>query len=277
MKKLSELGERGAIRLISNILSRGDVAVGIGDDCALVKIGKEKFLLKSDLSLEGIHFKKRSMSYKDIARRAVGRVLSDFAACGGVPKFIGISLGKPKGVCGRALKDMIKGVNEMAAKYKFSLVGGDASISSRMILDVWGVGITKKFITRSGAKVKDVIFLLYKANEIFPGDVKYLDAAKRACTFLKDIQGNGGSSFQQGWAQQYDNNNQPAWARDFEPPAICSSQTKSSMDCLLEIYLIAILMKMIQLHTVLVSCLLMKWRIFGRDTGLPLGWKMRIM
>ena len=136
-----------------------DVLCGIGDDCALVRIGKEKILLKSDLSVEGVHFKKKDTSYKDIAKRAVARVLSDFAACGGVAKFIGISLGKPKNVHDRALGDMLAGVNEMGAKFKFSLVGGDTSVSSKLILDVWGVGVAKKFISRGGAKRGDVIFL----------------------------------------------------------------------------------------------------------------------
>ncbi|MFX1298707.1 MAG: pectate lyase, partial [Promethearchaeota archaeon] len=94
------------------------------------------------------------------------------------------------------------------------------------------------YVTLNDNALKDVIFLLYKANEIFPAETKYLNAAKRACSFLKDVQGNGGSSFQQGWAQQYNDNNQPAWARDFEPPGMCSFQTVSAMECLLEMYLI---------------------------------------
>ena len=94
------------------------------------------------------------------------------------------------------------------------------------------------YITLNDNLMKDVVFLLYKANQIFPGESKYLDTAKRACDFLKNVQGNGGSAFQKGWAQQYYDNNQPAWARTFEPPAICSFQTVSAMEMLLEMFLI---------------------------------------
>lgn len=94
------------------------------------------------------------------------------------------------------------------------------------------------FVTLNDNALKDIIFLMFKANEIFPTDPHYLDAAKRACLFLKRVQGNGGAAYQTGWAQQYDDSNQPAWARAFEPAAICSSQTVSAMECLLELYLV---------------------------------------
>jgi hypothetical protein len=83
----------------------------------------------------------------------------------------------------------------------------------------------------------DVVMMLLKANSIFPSNQKYLTACIRAGEFLINTQGNGGSTFQQGWAQQYDFNLQPCWARDFEPPAICSMQTASSIRILIELYL----------------------------------------
>ncbi|UCG35705.1 MAG: thiamine-monophosphate kinase [Candidatus Omnitrophota bacterium] len=132
---------------------------GIGDDCAQVKVGKETLLLKSDLFIEGVHFKKKDMTYKSIGMRAVARVLSDFAACGGAPKFIGISLGRPKDICGHALNDIVSGVNFYSRKYKFSLIGGDTARSQKLFLDVWGLGTAKEFISRSSAKAGDAIFL----------------------------------------------------------------------------------------------------------------------
>ena len=142
-----------------------DVLTGIGDDCAVVKGGKEKLLLKSDLFIEGVHFELKNISFENIGKRAVARVLSDFAACGGVPKFIGVSLGAPKGLDKRYLKQILKGILKLAEKYKFSLVGGDTSRSKELILDVWGVGSCKKPILRSGAKAGDYIFITGKLGE----------------------------------------------------------------------------------------------------------------
>ena len=102
--------------LAKNTKTTSDVCIGIGDDCALVKLGKEKFLLKSDLFIEGIHFNRRKISYKDIGQRAIARVLSDFAACGGKPKFVGISAGIPKSLVDKKLKDIYAGVKTSSKK-----------------------------------------------------------------------------------------------------------------------------------------------------------------
>jgi hypothetical protein len=83
----------------------------------------------------------------------------------------------------------------------------------------------------------DVVMMLLKAYAILPSNQNYLDAAIRAGNFLINTQGNGGSDLQKGWAQQYNLNLEPCWARDFEPPAICSMQTATSIRILMELYL----------------------------------------
>ena len=102
----------------------------------------------------------------------------------------------------------------------------------------YGEGIYFSYVTLNDETLKDVVFLLLKAHTIFPSEPEYLKAAQRACEFLIEVQGNGGSKDQQGWAQQYDDSNQPAWARDFEPSGICSRTTKDAMECLLEMFLV---------------------------------------
>ena len=41
---------------------------------------------------------------------------------------------------------------------------------------------------------------------------------------------------QPGWAQQYNEFLQPAWARDFEPPAVCPSVTVNNLVTLMDLY-----------------------------------------
>jgi len=142
-----------------------DLLVGIGDDCAVIKVGSKKLLLKSDLSIDRVHFNRKKISFENIGKRAVARVLSDFAACGGKPKFIGVSLGAPRGLDKRYLKQILKGILKLSKQYKFSLVGGDTSSSDQLILDVWGVGSCKKPILRSGAKTGDYIFITEKLGK----------------------------------------------------------------------------------------------------------------
>jgi thiamine-monophosphate kinase len=147
-----------------------DVLVGIGDDCALVKMGREKMLLKSDLFTEGVHFsaiggKLRKANLKTIGIRAVSRVLSDFAACAAMPKFIGVSIGIPKYIREKDLREILSGIISYGKKYKFSLVGGDTGRASKLFLDIWAVGRANKFISRSTAKAGDRIFISGKLGE----------------------------------------------------------------------------------------------------------------
>ncbi|MBP7088836.1 MAG: thiamine-monophosphate kinase [Candidatus Omnitrophica bacterium] len=142
-----------------------ELLAGIGDDCALVKIGREKVLLKSDLFIEGIHFQRKNTSFKIIGQRAVLRVLSDFAACAGTPKFIGISIGITKDIQLKELKEILKGVLKVAKKYRFSLAGGDTCRANKLFLDVWGVGTTDKFIARHTAKIGDYIFVTSRLGQ----------------------------------------------------------------------------------------------------------------
>ena len=56
--------------------------------------------------------------------------------------------------------------------------------------------------------------------------------------FLVRVQGNGGSVLQQAWAQQY-KDDQPAWARAFEPYAMCLQTNRignSNVDGIISLY-----------------------------------------
>ena len=45
------------------------------------------------------------------------------------------------------------------------------------------------------------------------------------------------SESQPGWAQQYSHDMKPAWARTFEPPAVCSAATVRNIHTLIDLYL----------------------------------------
>jgi hypothetical protein len=66
------------------------------------------------------------------------------------------------------------------------------------------------------------------------GDRKYLDAARKGGEFLILARL---PEPQPTWAQQYNFDMEPAWARAFEPPAACSSESGGAMRTLVELYL----------------------------------------
>ncbi len=75
----------------------------------------------------------------------------------------------------------------------------------------------------------DSMVLLYHLTH----DRRYVEAVKRVGQWLIDAQLEGPM---RGWADQYDNNNNPVWAREFEPRACSSRATRLACDALVEVY-----------------------------------------
>jgi hypothetical protein len=66
------------------------------------------------------------------------------------------------------------------------------------------------------------------------GRTEYLDAAKRGGDFILLAQLPAPQS---AWAQQYNASMEPAWARAFEPPSVCTAESVGVIRTLIELYL----------------------------------------
>lgn len=80
--------------------------------------------------------------------------------------------------------------------------------------------------------ISDTITTMMMAFSIY-GDARYRDAALRAGDFILLAQM---PDPQPGWAQQYDANMHPVWARKFEPPAISGGESQGVMRTLVFLY-----------------------------------------
>lgn len=89
------------------------------------------------------------------------------------------------------------------------------------------------FYTLNDDNILNVVRLLIRAHEL-EQDGRFLDAARRAGDFLLLAQL---PEPQPVWAQQYNFEMEPAWARKFEPPAACSLESLGAMNALLELWL----------------------------------------
>jgi PelA/Pel-15E family pectate lyase len=89
------------------------------------------------------------------------------------------------------------------------------------------------FYTYNDGVMSNNIALLMEAYEKL-GDERYRQAARRGMDFylLSQLPGPQG-----GWAQQYDLELKPAWARSYEPAAVCSTQTMENIGDLERFYL----------------------------------------
>ena len=160
--QISKIGEFGLIeRLGKHLKSDTSVVKGIGDDCAVVKFTRKKFLLFTcDMLSEGVDFRSKDSAYL-IGRKALAVSLSDIAACGGRPLYCLVALGVNKNTSVEKIDSVYKGMKDLAAKYSVNIVGGDISRLDKLTIDVSMLGEVEKknLVLRSNARPGDIIFV----------------------------------------------------------------------------------------------------------------------
>ena len=93
-KSLEDIGERKVIDVIKGLLTGGNIAIGIGDDCAAIDLGDEYLLITTDMINESTHIPKASA--EQIGWHLVAINLSDIASKGGRPLGVVTALGLPR-------------------------------------------------------------------------------------------------------------------------------------------------------------------------------------
>ena len=137
----ASLGERGMIRRFRAALpTRPDVLVGAGDDCAVVACNDaEDLVLKSDPVMEGHHFLPGT-DLRRVGRKALGRVLSDFASMGAEPRWALVDLVAPAETPAEAADALYEGIGSLARAHGVAVVGGDTSRGDALELHVFCAG-----------------------------------------------------------------------------------------------------------------------------------------
>jgi len=161
--RLGPGGEFDRLRAI--YASLGAVGRGLGDDCALVRIGSRTIALSIDLSLEGVHFRTEWLSFREIGWRATAAALSDLAAEGAQPLGVLVSVGLPGKGRGRGqgrrdpATEIMSGVGAATRSVGASVLGGDLVRSSRYLVDVCVLGLAARPVRRSGAHAGDGLWV----------------------------------------------------------------------------------------------------------------------
>ena len=122
----------------------------------------QEFLVTTDFSLEGIHFRRDWHPPESVGRRCLTRGLSDIAAMGGRPVAAFLSLAVPKDVPQSWVRRFSRSLIRLAEKFGVTLAGGDTAESPGGILaDIIVVGTVPKgkSVLRSGARPGDRIFV----------------------------------------------------------------------------------------------------------------------
>ena len=155
---LSEFALIEAIRAKVNV-ARRDVALGIGDDAALLEWSKDRCLAAcTDTLVAGVHFP-LGTAPEDIGWKALAVNLSDLAAMGAEPAWALLALTVPQADA-RFVERFTDGFVELADQHDVALVGGDTT-QGPLAITVMALGCVprEQASTRAGAREGDVVFV----------------------------------------------------------------------------------------------------------------------
>lgn len=128
----------------------------IGDDVAVVPLGRGKAVLKTDMLVEHTDMP-RGMTYRQAARKAVAMCVSDFAAKGAEPDSFMVSLGLKRGTPQRLVDEIGSGLGDAEERWGVHLVGGDTGESKELVIDCAMLGFAERVVPRGGASPGDVL------------------------------------------------------------------------------------------------------------------------
>ncbi len=167
--KLRRLTEPDLIAAIRKdfYVRRPGLALGPGDDAAVIRPGGAPLLLTTDLLVEGSHFIRSIHPPYYLGRKSLNVNISDIAAMGGRPRFALLGLGVPPATPKAWLEEFFSGVRRAARERGVALIGGDLSRADKILISVTLIGQGKDFIRRSGGRPGDTLFV-----SGFPGRAK---------------------------------------------------------------------------------------------------------
>ncbi|WP_332634320.1 thiamine-phosphate kinase [Halalkalibacter flavus] len=136
---------------------------GIGDDAAVYSSSDQmEQVVCVDTMVEGVHFRRDTLSPYQIGKKGLAINVSDLAAMGAIPTYYLVSIAVPPSWTEEELTQLYKGMNELAETHRMDLIGGDTvSTNDVLVLTVTAIGSVErgKARYRDQAKEGDLIFL----------------------------------------------------------------------------------------------------------------------
>jgi thiamine-monophosphate kinase len=167
-------GARGELALLERIRRQanrratGRLRLGIGDDCALLRLKPgEELAVTTDLSIAGRHFRQEWHPPEAVGHRTLARGLSDIAAMGARPVAAFLSLGLPRELTvarGRRqawVDRFLTSFLALADAHQTPLAGGDLAESPVAVADIVLLGAVprRRALLRSGARPGDLLYI----------------------------------------------------------------------------------------------------------------------
>jgi thiamine-monophosphate kinase len=146
-------------RIRTRVRERDDVALGIGDDAALLQVPPgRQLVVTADTFNAGIHFPEATAP-ADIGWKSLAVNLSDLAAMGATPAWCTLSLSLPEAEAGW-VDAFLDGFLELADPHGIGLVGGDTTRGPLSIsITAMGLVETGSALRRDGARIGDDVWV----------------------------------------------------------------------------------------------------------------------
>jgi thiamine-monophosphate kinase len=157
---------RGEFSLIAELARELDaftsraVEVGIGDDAAVLRVGKERLVVTVDDQVEGVHFDLRWLTTADVGYRSLQAAASDLAAMGADPLGAVASVRAPRGFPEARLRALARGQAAAARELGCPVVGGNMARDSHLSVTTTVLGRVERPLLRRGARAGDELWVL---------------------------------------------------------------------------------------------------------------------
>jgi thiamine-monophosphate kinase len=129
----------------------GPQAASLGDDCAVIPVERGFLALSTDVSVEGVHFRRGWLTPAEIGWRAAAAALSDLAAEGAAADGILVALTVPANAGDGDVAEVMAGCGAAAASVGGMVWGGDLSAGPGWSIAVTSIGRVDRAVTRRGA------------------------------------------------------------------------------------------------------------------------------
>jgi thiamine-monophosphate kinase len=160
---LGDVGEFGMIDgLIRDRRQPNEVAVGPGDDAAVLVVGDGRVVVSTDMLVEGRHFRLDWSTPHDVGRKAVAQNAADIEAMGGRATAFVVGFGAPPDTPTAQVSALADGMWDEAGRIGAGIVGGDLVSSPQWVVSVTALvdlgGRTP--VLRSGARPGSAIAVI---------------------------------------------------------------------------------------------------------------------
>jgi thiamine-monophosphate kinase len=171
--------------------ARPSLALGVGDDCALLQPAPgQQLAVSTDMLVEGRHFLS-TVAPERLGHKALAVNLSDLAACGAEPLGCTLALALPR-ADEAFVEPFARGLFALADAHGIELVGGDTTAGPLNIcITVFGQVPVGLALLRSGAKAGDELWVsgctlgdahlaleVFRGTQALPGEA--FEAVRRA-------------------------------------------------------------------------------------------------